>query len=172
MSIEERKLFRFVSKLIFDTNRGDIKWEKSNKPQNISLSDIPFVNQTVSISDYCFSTLTPDGKKLFLLAKSNKELEHREGLRDGFLPRSQCLKRCLEDVRLRLYAEDGKLELSINLQSVNSLADLYQAILFMEDKREIENFDKEIVTTEAAQTIDLMLNANKETITHRNQVFQ
>jgi len=103
MSIEQRELFRFVSKLLFSTLRGEIKWQKQqNLPE---FSGTPYLPKEERNDPLCYCYPTPDEKNLWFFV----------------YPRS---KNCW----LELRNHESRLELMIDMQNYGSLSDLYQAI--------------------------------------------
>ena len=137
MSIEKRKLFHFVSKLLFSTIRGEITWQKHDSPPSflvewIQLLDYPSQEDYIGLSCYRYST--PDSKSLWFFV----------------FPQSQ-------NGWLELRNRESKLELTIDGENYGSLSELYQAI------REKENGG---YLRAAEETIDLILNGNKEAVTH------
>jgi len=110
MSIEQGKLFHFVSKLIFGTKRGEIEWQKLCLP--------PFKEKWTDLKDFpeeyddllCYCSLTPDAKKLWFFVHSRSK--------NGWL---------------ELRNREAKLELTIDMLNYGRLSNLYQAIREKED---------------------------------------
>ena len=104
MSIEQRELFRFVSKLVFSTLRGEIKWQKQSIP--------PFMEELIDLQDprdfiglVCYCYPTPDEKNLWFFVYPQSK--------NGWL---------------ELRNHESRLELTIDMGNYGSLSDLYQAI--------------------------------------------
>ena len=159
MSTVDRKLYHFVSKLIFDTRAGVLKWENFGGGSQGILDDV----------GTSFTTKTIDGKSLDFSVTLDKDKWYQK---NGFqknsailnliddtsgLTNEQWLRNCIKNAELKLYGKDGNVELSFNFIHVSSLPELYLAIF----SKYID--DNEVVTPAAEQTIDLILNANKET---------
>jgi len=138
MSIEQRKLFHFVSKLLFSTKRGEIEWQKQDLPSftekwidRLSSRYGPEIKAYYELICYCYPT--PDAKQLWFFVD----------------PRSK-------NGWLELRNRESQLELTIGRENYGSLSDLYQAILEQEEGGDLNAAEK---------TIDLILNNSKETAT-------
>ena len=161
MSIEKRKLFHFVSKLIFDTQAGDLKWMEDDTV----LEESPILSFAVPRTNDVFSTKTPDEKKIILVAIPDEDMIRNDPLAKHYSRRylrQSWTKKYFKDIHLQLLGPNGKKELFLSLQYVNSLATLCQIIIRSIDPL----FDEEFTTPAAEQTIDLILNSNKETTPH------
>jgi len=137
MSIEKQKLFRFVSKLLFSTKRGEIQWHKQDLPPFKvkwleAVTGESHWEDYSGLSSYCFTT--PDAKNLWFFVYP--ESQH------GWL---------------ELWNREPRLELKIDSENYGSLSSLYQAIREKEDGGWL---------LAAEQTIDLILNGRKEAMTH------
>ena len=139
----DKKLFQFVSKLIFDTNARELRWTfEGSRPYNTQvLGDY----QTLLVELY--SAPTPDGKKLQFSYTDVQSIKKTM----LFIP----LKGSMDDYKLELLNDDH-VELSLNHKSVSSLEDLYKVI-------RKQMYD---VSPSAEETIDLILNANREAAVH------
>ena len=153
MSIENRKLFAFVSKLIFDTNAGVLLWEKNGTSYQGILE---------KVGD-SFTAKVPGNRTLhFSVTLDTKQWYqgfHGNGLHipPQFMSERQWLRNCIKDANLEMVG-DGKTLLSLNLLRFHSLAELYLTIFYKSIG------DDDVETSEAEQTIDLILNANKEIV--------
>ena len=144
MSTDE-KIFQFVSKLIFDTNAGEIRWNlEDNNPNFSGLGR----EQQMSVTE-TFSAPTPDHKQLQFV------YTEVQGPTPATNPVFTKVRTHFYDYQLELLNK-GKVELFLDYKSVNSLKELYKAI-----RRQMYD-----ITPAAEQTIDLILNSSSETAQH------
>ena len=164
MSIEKRKLFHFVSKLIFDAKCGNVEWQE----HNMKTTSLPFIDDCV-YGDMCFTVGTPDDKTLWLFIKRDDTVlqkmrfinEYSTSLTKAMVTGASSK---IRNLWLELRNSQYKLEISIDSSEVNSLWDLYRVI--REQQEENRSSNNPMNTPAAEQTIDLILNSNKETAQH------
>jgi len=122
MSIEQQKLFHFVSKLLFSTKRGEIEWHTQDLPSFMEeLLNLQHAADEFPDYPLCYCYPTPDAKNLWFFV----------------YPRSKY-------GWLELRNRESRLELTIDMHNYGSLSHLYQAICEKEEEGDLHSAEKTI----------------------------